>query len=216
MQSKKYNIVLCSSFVFAGLFPATASASLVDLLITEVMANPVAVSDTSGEWFELFNPTQHSVNLEGIVISDEGANQHTISSGAPLLIDPGSYFVFARNGDTQSNGGFNADYVYSNFSLGNRSDQIILTGSGGESLRLDYSDGFVAAGQSSEMTGLPMTALNYGLTDAAFNYGLGDVGTPGAAGSFTPSAVPLPAAIWLFGSGLLGLTGISRGNRARS
>lgn len=28
------------------------------------------------------------------------------------------------------------------------------------------------------------------------------------------SAVPVPAAVWLFGSGLLGLVGIARGNRA--
>lgn len=30
------------------------------------------------------------------------------------------------------------------------------------------------------------------------------------AGSFTPTAVPVPAAVWLFGSGLLGLVGVAR------
>ena len=30
----------------------------------------------------------------------------------------------------------------------------------------------------------------------------------------TVSAIPLPAAVWLFGSGLLGLVGISRKNQA--
>ncbi|MDT8283315.1 MAG: VPLPA-CTERM sorting domain-containing protein [Gammaproteobacteria bacterium] len=28
--------------------------------------------------------------------------------------------------------------------------------------------------------------------------------------SITPSAVPVPAAVWLFGSGLLGLVGVAR------
>ena len=40
---------------------------------------------------------------------------------------------------------------------------------------------------------------------AALGYGTGDIGTPGAAGGmlFAPSAVPVPAAAWLFISGLL-------------
>jgi len=34
--------------------------------------------------------------------------------------------------------------------------------------------------------------------------------TPGFSGAFNVSAVPVPAAIWLFGSGLIGLIGVSR------
>jgi len=36
--------------------------------------------------------------------------------------------------------------------------------------------------------------------------------TPGFSGTFNVSAVPVPAAIWLFGSGLIGLIGVSRRN----
>jgi hypothetical protein len=201
--------------VLAGacLLSTSASASVAQLLITEVMANPSAVSDGNGEWFELFNPTTRHVELEGLLLSDDGSNSHTIASGHSLLIAPGEYFVVARNGDPLSNGGFNADYVYSNFSLGNSSDQIILSEESGESLRLDYSSGFVGAGISTELTSLPMAATNYALTDSALVYGMGDSGTPGSAGRFQPSPVPLPAAAWLFCSGLAGLVGIGRGKQ---
>jgi hypothetical protein len=215
MEYMKNKLFICMILLLGHLLPAGAFASVAHLYITEVMANPAAVSDTSGEWFELYNPTGQSVDLEGVVLSDDGSNSHTISGGGTLLIDPGEYFVLARDGDSLSNGGFSADYVYSNFSLGNSSDQIVFSDSTGELLRLDYASGFVAAGQSAELLGLPMSAVNYGLTDSSLMYGLGDIGTPGSAGAYTPSPVPVPAAAWLFGSGLAGLVGIGRRKRLR-
>jgi hypothetical protein len=40
------------------------------------------------------------------------------------------------------------------------------------------------------------------------------VGTVGAVPNAVPNAVPVPAAVWLFGSGLLGLVGVARRKRA--
>lgn len=40
--------------------------------------------------------------------------------------------------------------------------------------------------------------------------------TAGGFASFTVTAIPVPAAIWLFGSGLLGLAGISRHQKSTS
>ena len=202
----------------SGLVSTTAQAAIVsDLYITEIMTNPSAVSDTAGEWFELYNPTSETVDLQGIILSDDGANTHTISTGSSLLIAAGDYFVMARNGDTSVNGGVNADYVYSNFSLGNTADQIVFSNGITDLLRLDYTGGFGVAGNSVELIGLPMNELNYALTEGSLTYGLGDIGTPGAAGSFTPtpSPVPVPAAVWLFSSGLAGLVGISRRRKAK-
>ncbi|MDQ1362148.1 MAG: hypothetical protein QG652_8, partial [Pseudomonadota bacterium] len=141
--------------------------------------------------------------------SDNGSNNFSIGTAT---IAAGDYFVLARSGNSAINGGFTADYVYSNFSLNNGTDQIVLSFNTTELLRLDYSSaGFSAAGRSMELTATPMTDASYSLTDSGFTYGLGDIGTPGAAGSFTPpAAVPLPAAAWLFGSGLAGLIGIGR------
>lgn len=212
----KYQNILLAKLLGPILTCSTPSlsqaASVSDLLITEIMANPSAVTDTNGEWFELFNPTGDSINLSGIILSDAGSNSHTISSGSDLWIDSGNYFVMGRNGVNSSNGGFTADYVYSSFSLGNTSDQIIFSDGANELLRLDYAAGFVANGASMELLSESMLAGNYA---ASVNpYGDGDFGSPGSEGAYAfavaPSAVPLPSAVWLFGSGLLGLIGLSR------
>lgn len=213
----KYNDILLAQLLGPILTCSTPSishaASVSDLLITEIMANPSAVTDTNGEWFELFNPTDSSINLSGITLSDAGSNSYVISSGSDLWIDSGNYFVMARNGSRLNNGGFTADYVYANFILGNSSDQIIFSDGLNELLRFDYEAGFVANGASMELLSESMLAGNYAASMST--YGAGDFGSPGSEGAYAfsvtpPSAVPLPGAFWLFGSGLLGLIGFTR------
>ncbi len=183
-----------------------------DLVISEVMANPSAVSDRVGEWFELFNPTIDSLVLNNLVLSDNGSNKHRINTDNKLLIDSGQYFVLARNGDSEINGGIVADYIYSGFTLNNRSDAIIISSDDAEITRLEYNSTFSKNGKSTELLSLPDKIGNYQVTPDTLTYGAGDVGTPGAPGSskLTVSAVPVPAALWLFGSGLLGIGGIGR------
>ena len=196
--------------------PSFSQASSVsDLLITEIMANPSAVSDANGEWFEIFNPTSDSISLEGIFLSDDGAgNNHTFSNiGGNLLVGSGEYFVLARNGNTLTNGNFTADYVYgSDFSLTNIDDEIVFSDALDELLRFNYSSGFVVNGASMELLSESMLTGNYAASMST--YGDGDFGTPGTAGTYAfsvaPSAVPLPGAFWLFGSGLLGFVGLMR------
>jgi hypothetical protein len=188
----------------ANSFAAIAAG---ELIITEFMANPAAVSDTNGEWFEIFNSTASAIDINGLVLRDEGSNSHTVSSTTPLWIEAGAYFVLGRNTDSASNGGYQADYGYSNFSLNNSSDAIILEWDGAiiDALVYSSSDGLTVAGNSAELTatGFQLTAINQ-------QYGLGDIGTPGSTGSFAPSPVPVPAAAWLFGSALGLLVGCKR------
>jgi hypothetical protein len=185
------------------LFPLVAGPcfafSAGDLLISEIMADPAAISDTRGEWIELYNPGSEPINLRGLDLGDDGGNRHRFDSD--LLILPGEFLTLARSADP----GFVPDYVYDNFTLANSDDEIVLRDGSLELLRLDYGPGFAQAGISRELQQLPMLAPNYGLTMAALSYGAGDIGTPGegAAMLFAPAAVPLPAAAWLFVSGLL-------------
>ncbi|HET8710439.1 MAG TPA: lamin tail domain-containing protein [Spongiibacteraceae bacterium] len=184
------SFALCAGVAQAAIHPG-------DLVITEVLANPDAVSDTAGEWFEIYNASASSLDLSGLVIRDQGSNVHTVSGDTPVTVASGSYFVFGRNGDPLVNGGYTPDYVYDGFVLGNSSDVIILELGGVEIASLIYSDAalFGAAGISAELT-----AGGFALTPSAFTFGSGDIGTPGAAGSYTPAAVssvPLPAAGWL-------------------
>ncbi|MCW9024660.1 MAG: lamin tail domain-containing protein [Gammaproteobacteria bacterium] len=183
-----------------------------DLVISEVLANPAAVSDTYGEWFEVLNLSQDSLIIDGLLISDSGTNEHYVDTGNSLLIDPAQYFVFARNSDTTINGGLTPDYTYTNFTLSNTSDAIVLSFNSNEITRLDYDASFGISGQSMELFNLPAEISNYQLTPDTMTFGDGDIGTPGMAGStdLAVSEVPLPAAFWLFGSGLIGMLGLSR------
>lgn len=179
-----------------------------DLLISEVMSNPAQVSDTNGEWFEIFNASARVIDINGFTISDNASNLHVIDNAGSLIINPGSYLVLGRNSDMDLNGGYFADYVYNNFTLGNSNDQIILSNQNTELARLDYSGAaFGVAGISSELilqSSNPSLA-DYQLTQNA-SYGLGDIGTPGSHGSVVLSSanpIPVPGAIWLFLSATL-------------
>ncbi len=192
-----YKIIVARSGILLILFVSTpvAQAALIsDLLITEVMANPSEVTDSKGEWFELFNPMTESVDLNQIYIKDDGSNIHQIDHGGPLLILPNQYFVLGRNVNSSTNGGFTADYVYSSFTLVNTGDEIVFSNDADgrdELLRLDYNSKFVSAGRTRELK----REGNYQLTSLKKTYGLGDIGTPGYSSSAPSSiaTIPLPS-----------------------
>ena len=195
--------VLFPSLLLCLSLPLTqhSSAAILpgDLLITEVMANPAAVSDTAGEWFEVFNNSHSDIDLDGLVIKDNGSNEHTVNNGGALWLGSGEYFVFGRSGDSLVNGGYEVGYAYNNFTLGNSSDAIILESLNLVVASLVYSGSpWGAAGNSVEWTG-----TMFDLTPDNFMFGDGDIGTPGFQGSEElMSAVPIPAAGWLMGSAL--------------
>ena len=162
--------------------PSSAQVDSPNLIINEFMADPGAVSDTKGEWIELFNPTTQTINLKGWKLSDAGSDQHTINSD--LLIAPNAYLVLAKNGDTNLNGGIVADYVYTGLTLANTTDQIILTNSGGEvidTVNYNKSAGWkIVGGASLELIDKNQPHNNFANWEiSATNYGEGDFGTPG-------------------------------------
>jgi hypothetical protein len=163
-----------------------------ELIISEVMNNPVAVNDTRGEWFEVYNPTGAAVDLEGWIIHDEDDDRHII--GESVVIAPGGYGVFARNGDIARNGGVVADYVYGNdMYLFNNFDELILANPArDESDHIVWDDGRSfpdAEGASMALGDLSADngwGGNWCVSTAAF--GAGDLGTPGTANDCDASA----------------------------
>lgn len=194
--------ILAASLVSGLSSPGWAIVTPGQLIITEVMANPAAVSDGNGEWFEIYNATAQNLDLNGLQLRDTGSNNHIVANDGPLWIAPGEYFVMGRNGDTENNGGYTTDYVYSDFSLGNSSDDIVLLWESLLVASVSYSSQpFGIAGVSAEWTG-----DQYQATPDTFLYGAGDTGSPGGPGSVAiTSEVPLPAAGWMLLSAISSL-----------
>ncbi len=222
LKSLVASLALACSVPTSGVLVA-ANLQPGDLVVSEVLANPAAVSDTAGEWLELYNRGSSQFDINGMVLRDHGSNSHTIATAAPLLIDPGAYLVLGRNGDADANGGYTPDYVYRDFTLANSSDSIILEWGQQTIFELSYSstDGFGDSGISMQLgsIGEQITASNYLPSDATMTFGAGDLGTPGfgSLGEGTGngvSEVPIPAAGWLFMSGLGKIAGIKRRARA--
>ncbi len=157
-----------------------------DLVITELMPDPTAVSDSNGEWFELYNNTADEVNLDGLELTDNGSNSTTLSG--EILVAGGSYAVICTNEDSTTNGGVTCDAEWPTFTLSNGDDEVILSYSGTEFDRVEYDDGvtFIATptGASLSLTDgvLDATSNDDGASwcEATSSYGDGDLGTPGS------------------------------------
>jgi hypothetical protein len=69
-----------------------------ELLITEIMYDPTALADAAGEWFEIYNNTNHVINLKNLVIAKGDTEQHIITDS--LDLQPGTYQVLTRTETT--------------------------------------------------------------------------------------------------------------------
>lgn len=114
--------------IFTQAMAQSPTQPIAELMIVEIMNNPFSVSDDQGEWFELYNPTDQAVDLNGWIIADLDNDADTIQSEQPLLIPPKGFFVLANQANLALNGGVIANYAYDGhkFILANRSDEIIL------------------------------------------------------------------------------------------
>ena len=115
-----------------------------ELLITEIMYNPVVISDTEGEYIEVKNVSDATVSLMNLVIR-RGSNDdtHTISEDISLL--PGEIALLGRSASAAPE----VDYVYATITLLNSGDAIYLNtygtdGTDGDVIcMVDYgADGF--------------------------------------------------------------------------
>jgi PKD repeat protein len=164
-----------------------------DLVITEVLADPSAVTDAMGEWFELHNTRDVAVDLTGIRVEDLDGAGFTVPG--PLVVPGGGYAVFAATADPALNGGVHADHTWSSFNLANVEDGLVVSYQGlvFDALTWDV-DWPLAGGESLQLTSDLLDATS---NDAAVawcgsteTFGAGDLGTPGAANEACPNAAP--------------------------
>ena len=153
------------------------------IVISEIMVNPAAVSDSYGEWFEIINTTDSTIKIDSWTIKDSNDDMHIIGLENQIIsVNPGEFFVLSRNSDPTLNGGLNVDYVYTNFSLSNSEDQIIITDSTGaivDEVHYDNSWPF-SSGISMEIQNVSIdNSLISNWFSSTLMYGQGDYGTPG-------------------------------------
>ena len=117
--------------------PIDPDCSAVDVVVTEIMANPdFGVSDADGEWFEIVNFGTSDFVLTDCTIHDDGSNAHTITG--TFVIQAGSAMTFARS----ANAGFTADYVYSGIFMDNGGpDEVAISCVNKELTRVNYDNG---------------------------------------------------------------------------
>lgn len=156
-----------------------------ELVITEIMQNPQVTYDSLGEWFEIYNPYNRSIQLNGWIIGDLGFDQHVITADRLIVIEAGGYLVMGNNPDATTNGGVHLDYSYGQaVQLFNSSDAIILQRPrGAVAARVAWDDGATFPDPTGESMALrdfwadDEIAANWCVSTTQF--GAGDLGSPG-------------------------------------
>ncbi len=163
-----------------------------DLLITEIMYHPSAMSDPAGEWIEVYNNSGRVINIKDLVVRRGSNNDlHQITSDVNLSV--GGYAVLGRT-ETSTD---HVDYVYGGeISLVNAGYELFINTYG-----TDGTDGTVICSVDYGADGFPTDhsgksiQLDPSVTNASdardganwcsstLAYSTGDLGTPGAANS---------------------------------
>jgi len=156
-----------------------------EILITEIMYDPVSLTDANGEWFEIYNNTGRSINLQNLVINKDD-DRHIINEA--ITLNSHSYFILARTDQA-----VNVDnYVYgTGISLTNTGAVLSLSNYGSDGTDgsiiclVNYgAEGFPAAVGASlnlDPDRLNQTDAESGISwcVATSVYNTGDLGTPG-------------------------------------
>lgn len=157
-----------------------------DLLIAEIMYDPSSLSDAEGEWFEIYNNTTRSVDLQNLVITKNDTEDHIIKG--PLILASHGYCILART-DKAVPGNkyvYNTDITLNNTGCVLSIRNYGTNGSDGSAIcTVDYgSVGFPnASGASLNLDPDKLTIANvvsgnsWCISKTA--YATGDLGTPG-------------------------------------
>lgn len=167
--------------------PVAVCGNVGDIIITEIMQNPVSAGDDpNGEYFELYNTTGSPIDIQSWIIKDDNqaGETHVITSS---VIVPAMGYVVIANGATP-NGGITPDYTYANdISLGNSTDGIIIECSSVVIDEVIWDNGATFPDPTGASMELSINDLNSTANDdganwaeATSSFGSGDLGTPGA------------------------------------
>jgi hypothetical protein len=176
-----------------GSTPATATVTVTplvagDLVISEIMMNPHTVADTTGEWFEIYNPGSMTVNLNGLTI---GTGSATDTIDSDVLVPGSNYALLALSSTPAENDNLpTPDFVYASLAFDETSADTLSVLDGStpiDAVAWDGSTWTVTEGYSWSLDSATLTATDNDTfgnwcngtamwTGASSNYG-----TPGAS-----------------------------------
>ncbi len=163
------------------------------VIISEIMYNPLASSDDSGEWFELHNAGQDTINVKYWTMYDAGGQ--SFFPAAQLYIPPGEEVVLGRNGSMSYNGGIaSMDYVFGGaMAFDNDADELFLTDLNGNAidaveydLSSDWPDVEGASIYLPDVLADNNLASSWHIATLAWSGSYGDFGSPGEANQAVP------------------------------
>lgn len=162
--------------------PPPPPAGTGTVVINEILADPRAVLDANGEWFEVHNRGTTPVNLQGWTIASQGDAAHVISGS--VVIAAGGFAVLGRDGNSATNGGVTLAYVYAGtttLNLGNSTDWLALRdGTGATADSVAWTSTTSATARALIDAASDNTNVNGAAwTNATATFGAGDRGTPG-------------------------------------
>ncbi len=211
--------------ILGVLASASASASII---ISEVSPSSSDNAPYAADWFELTNTGNSAVSISGWKMDDNSNSfNNAVALKGVTSLAAGQSAVFVEDTNAASDAALNALYestwfgsnVPAGFTIGNYGGSGVGLSTGGDQVNIFDSSGTrqadVSFGAIQNVNGPSFdnaAGINGTLTtrsavgvDGAFLASDGEIGSPCSI-----SAVPLPAAVWLLGSGLLGLMGVGR------
>ena len=72
-----------------------ADLAFLDVYVSEVMADPTTCTDSTGEWVEVYNDTDFTVDLNGAILEDRSSGARSTLSNVAILA-PHSYAVLGK------------------------------------------------------------------------------------------------------------------------
>ena len=158
-----------------------------DLVLTEVMQNPLATDDDFGEWIEIYVAAEAPVDLAGLVIENDEGDAFELGPGA--VADPGAYVVIGAFADRKDNGGAPVDVEWRwGFGLANSGDTVRLLAGTRTIDAIAYDNGATFPDPEGASMSLDPGAVDADANDDGARwcpgvdpYGAGDLGSPGAA-----------------------------------